>query len=29
VATDDLPEEEAPHPFAKLAALKRGGGLPN
>jgi uncharacterized protein len=29
VATDDLPEEEAPNPFAKLAALKRGGGLPN
>jgi uncharacterized protein len=25
---DDLPTEEAPHPFAALAALKRGG-LPN
>ncbi|GLS97662.1 hypothetical protein GCM10007918_49540 [Piscinibacter gummiphilus] len=28
VVADDLPEEAAPNPFAKLAALKRGG-LPN
>ena len=28
VATDELPEDDTPHPFAKLAALKRGG-LPN
>lgn len=28
VAADDLPEAEAPHPFAALAALKKGG-LPN
>ena len=28
VAQDDLPEDEKPNPFAKLAALKRGG-LPN
>lgn len=28
VADADLPEDDTPHPFAKLAALKRGG-LPN
>lgn len=28
VAEDDLPEDDKPNPFAKLAALKRGG-LPN
>ena len=28
IVEDDLPEDEKPNPFAKLAALKRGG-LPN